>query len=222
MRTMLLYPTSDISDDVPIEQIRLPWNIRRTLAGAGLKTVGDVRKAANETLLRLRLNRGMLAGMATTGQVVYFTAISAKSRRPSSRQRLSTTFSRAHASEPLPGRPNAPPMLCLIAPENEGHFVGRGIDCLRLRELARAVQRVREDLVVPRPIGCRDRRFLDLLLPRIEDRRCRARCSVGQAQRRLRGSFCSSLLGRTACAAKLARRHPNSLRCRTRCLPSIG
>jgi hypothetical protein len=37
MRTMLLYPTSEISDDVPVEQIRLPWNIRRTLAGAGAK-----------------------------------------------------------------------------------------------------------------------------------------------------------------------------------------
>ena len=58
MRTMLLHPSSAISDDVPIEQIRLPWNSRRTLSEAGLKTVGDVRKAANETLLRLRLNRG--------------------------------------------------------------------------------------------------------------------------------------------------------------------
>jgi hypothetical protein len=35
---------------------------------------------------------------------------------------------------------------------------------------------VREDVVVPRPIGCRDRRFLDLLLPRLEAWRCRA-CS---------------------------------------------
>jgi hypothetical protein len=66
MRTMLLYPTSEISDVVPIEQIRLPWNIRRTLAGAGLKTVGDVRKAANETLLRLRLNRGMVDYIRST------------------------------------------------------------------------------------------------------------------------------------------------------------
>jgi len=45
-------------DDVPIEQIRLPWNIRRTLSEAGLKTVGDVRKATIETMLRLRLSRG--------------------------------------------------------------------------------------------------------------------------------------------------------------------
>ena len=59
MRT-LLYPSSAIPDDAPIEQIRLPWNIRRTLAGTGLKTVGDVRKAENETLLKLKLGRGVV------------------------------------------------------------------------------------------------------------------------------------------------------------------
>jgi hypothetical protein len=60
MRTTLLHPSPEIPDDVPIEQIRLPWNIRRTLADAGLKTVGDVRKAADETLLGLKLNRGLV------------------------------------------------------------------------------------------------------------------------------------------------------------------
>jgi hypothetical protein len=34
--------------------------MRRTLADAGLKTVGDVRRATNETLLELKLNRGAL------------------------------------------------------------------------------------------------------------------------------------------------------------------
>ena len=53
MGTLLLYPSSEIPDDAPIEQIRLPWNIRRTLAGTGLKTVGNVRKSTNELLLRL-------------------------------------------------------------------------------------------------------------------------------------------------------------------------
>jgi hypothetical protein len=57
MRTMLFHPSSAISDDVLIEQIRLPWNIRRTISEAGLKTVGDVRKATIETMLRLRLSR---------------------------------------------------------------------------------------------------------------------------------------------------------------------
>ena len=60
MRRLVLHPTAELSDDVPIEQIRLPWNIRRALANAGLKTVGAVRKAADETLLRSRLNRGVV------------------------------------------------------------------------------------------------------------------------------------------------------------------
>ena len=60
MRTMLLYPSSAVSDDVPIEQIRLPWNIRRTLAATGLKTVGDVRKSTNELLLRSGFDRGIV------------------------------------------------------------------------------------------------------------------------------------------------------------------
>ena len=58
MRTILLHPSAAISDDVPIEQVRLPRNIRRTLSEAGLKTVGEVRKATIETILRLRLSRG--------------------------------------------------------------------------------------------------------------------------------------------------------------------
>ena len=66
MRTMLLYPTSEISDDVPIEQIRLPWTIRRTLNGAGLITAGNVREAANETLLRLKLGRGVVDHIRST------------------------------------------------------------------------------------------------------------------------------------------------------------
>ena len=66
MRTMLLYPSSAISVDVPIEQIRLPWNIRRTLAATGLKTVGDVRKSTNELLLRSGLDRGIVDHIRAT------------------------------------------------------------------------------------------------------------------------------------------------------------
>ena len=58
MRRMLLHPTSGLPDDTPVEQIRLPWHIRRTLNGAGLITVGNVRKAATETLLRLKMGHG--------------------------------------------------------------------------------------------------------------------------------------------------------------------
>jgi hypothetical protein len=60
MRRMLLHPTSELPDDTPVEQVRLPWNIRRALNGAGLVTVGNVRKAANETLLALKLNCGVV------------------------------------------------------------------------------------------------------------------------------------------------------------------
>jgi hypothetical protein len=58
MRTILLHPSSAIADEVPVEQIRLPWHVRRTLSEAGLKTVGSVRKATTETLLGLGLSRG--------------------------------------------------------------------------------------------------------------------------------------------------------------------
>jgi len=57
---MLLCPSSEISDDAPIEQIRLPWHMRRTLAATGLKTVGDLRKAPKETLLGSGLDRGVV------------------------------------------------------------------------------------------------------------------------------------------------------------------
>jgi hypothetical protein len=43
---MLLHPSPAIADEVPIEQIRLPWYVRRTLSEAGLKTVGNVHAKA--------------------------------------------------------------------------------------------------------------------------------------------------------------------------------
>ena len=60
MRTTLLHPSSETPDDMPIEQVRLPWNMRRTLAAMCLKTVGDVRKSTNELLLRSGLHRGIV------------------------------------------------------------------------------------------------------------------------------------------------------------------
>jgi len=44
----------------------LPWNVRRTLHAAGLVTVEDVREADTETLLELKLNRGVLDFVRTT------------------------------------------------------------------------------------------------------------------------------------------------------------
>jgi hypothetical protein len=66
MRRMLLHPTSEVPDDTPVEQIRLPWTIRPTLNGAGLITAGNVREAANETLLRLKLGRGVVDHIRST------------------------------------------------------------------------------------------------------------------------------------------------------------
>ena len=66
MRTMLLHPSSTISDDMPIEQIRLPLNIGRTLAATGLKTVGDLRKSTNELLLGSGLDVGVVGYIRAT------------------------------------------------------------------------------------------------------------------------------------------------------------
>jgi DNA-directed RNA polymerase alpha subunit len=46
-----LVPTPELPDDTPIEDVRFPTRIRNVLAAAGLKTVGEVRETADETLL---------------------------------------------------------------------------------------------------------------------------------------------------------------------------
>jgi DNA-directed RNA polymerase alpha subunit len=47
----LVDPTPELPDDTPIEDVRFPTRIRNALAAAGLKTVGEVRETADETLL---------------------------------------------------------------------------------------------------------------------------------------------------------------------------
>jgi DNA-directed RNA polymerase alpha subunit len=47
----ILDPTPELPDDTPIENVQLPTRIRNVLAAAGLKTVGEVRETADETLL---------------------------------------------------------------------------------------------------------------------------------------------------------------------------
>jgi DNA-directed RNA polymerase alpha subunit len=47
-------PGPNSPDDVSIDQVRLPYRIERALAAAGLKTVGDVRKASDAVLLSIR------------------------------------------------------------------------------------------------------------------------------------------------------------------------
>jgi DNA-directed RNA polymerase alpha subunit len=47
----LVDPTPELPDDTPIDRVRLSTRIRNVLAAAGLKTVGEVRETADETLL---------------------------------------------------------------------------------------------------------------------------------------------------------------------------
>jgi DNA-directed RNA polymerase alpha subunit len=47
----LIDPTPELPDDTPIKDIRFPTRIHNVLAAAGLKTVGEVRETADETLL---------------------------------------------------------------------------------------------------------------------------------------------------------------------------
>jgi hypothetical protein len=47
----LVDPTPELPDDTPIDRVRLPTPIHNVLAAAGLKTVGEVRETADETLL---------------------------------------------------------------------------------------------------------------------------------------------------------------------------
>jgi DNA-directed RNA polymerase alpha subunit len=48
---MILYPTPELPDDTPIENVRFSSRIRNALNAAGLKTIGEVRKASDKTLL---------------------------------------------------------------------------------------------------------------------------------------------------------------------------
>jgi DNA-directed RNA polymerase alpha subunit len=47
----LVDPTPELPDDTPIDHVRLPTRIHNVLAAARLKTVGEVRETADETLL---------------------------------------------------------------------------------------------------------------------------------------------------------------------------
>lgn len=50
----LVDPTPELPDDAPIDRVRLSTRIHNVLAAAGLKTVGEVRETADETLLSLQ------------------------------------------------------------------------------------------------------------------------------------------------------------------------
>ena len=50
----LIDPKPELPDDTPIDRVRFPTRIRNVLAASGLKTVGEVRETADETLLSFR------------------------------------------------------------------------------------------------------------------------------------------------------------------------
>ena len=47
----MLDPTPELPDDTPISDVEFPAQIRNALTAAGLKTVGEIRETADETLL---------------------------------------------------------------------------------------------------------------------------------------------------------------------------
>jgi DNA-directed RNA polymerase alpha subunit len=50
----MLPATPELPDDTPLDDVELPARIRTLLAGAGLKTVGDVRETSDEILLSFK------------------------------------------------------------------------------------------------------------------------------------------------------------------------
>jgi DNA-directed RNA polymerase alpha subunit len=44
-------PAPELPDDTPINRVRLPTRIRTALNDAGVKTIGEIREATDDTLL---------------------------------------------------------------------------------------------------------------------------------------------------------------------------
>jgi DNA-directed RNA polymerase alpha subunit len=64
---MFLYPTPELPDDTPIDHVRFATRIRNVLDAAGIKTVGEVRKTSDKTLLSLQdLGPGSVAHLRET------------------------------------------------------------------------------------------------------------------------------------------------------------
>jgi DNA-directed RNA polymerase alpha subunit len=64
---MFLCPTPELPDDTPIAHVRFATRIRNVLNAAGIKTVGEVRKTSDKTLLSLQnLGPGSVAHLRET------------------------------------------------------------------------------------------------------------------------------------------------------------
>jgi DNA-directed RNA polymerase alpha subunit len=63
----LIDPKPELPDDTPIDRVRFPTRIRNVLAASGLKTVGEVRETADDTLLSFQdLGHGSIKHLRTT------------------------------------------------------------------------------------------------------------------------------------------------------------
>jgi DNA-directed RNA polymerase alpha subunit len=63
----LVDPRPELPDDTLIEDVRFATRIRNVLSAAGLKTVGEVRETADETLLSFQdLGPGSIASLRET------------------------------------------------------------------------------------------------------------------------------------------------------------
>jgi len=63
----MLYPAPELSDDTPIEKVRLSSRIRNGVLAAGWKTVGEIREASDATLLSLPdLGKGSVSYLRDT------------------------------------------------------------------------------------------------------------------------------------------------------------
>ena len=64
---MFVYPTPELPDDTPIDHVRFATRIRNVLNAAGIKTVGEVRKTSDKTLLSLQdLGQGSVTHLRET------------------------------------------------------------------------------------------------------------------------------------------------------------
>jgi DNA-directed RNA polymerase alpha subunit len=64
---VFLYPTPELPDDTPIDHVRFATRIRNVLNAAGIKTVGEVRKTSDKTLLSLQdLGQGSVTHLRET------------------------------------------------------------------------------------------------------------------------------------------------------------
>jgi len=80
---LLLYPTPELPDHTPIENVRFSTRIRKALDAAGLKTVGEVREASDKTLLSLQdLGHGSIAHLRETLELPPTDGVTPSGRKP--------------------------------------------------------------------------------------------------------------------------------------------